>query len=300
MPIISDFDRFLKEHVAVAERGYLFKVLNPMVDAQPQRGQICKLNALNTVLNWLNRTHGMPKPLKIRKDKDPAITSSLRQLAKEKYGSKVGEVYSAKTLIAIALDNGYDNSTIFTLNNKDSYLAKIVSLINAGEAPIIFYDIDVPGEPTQLDSNREHATVVVGYFINKQNELGFIVTQWGNYYWANAGDIFESTNQLSSLRTPEYFYRCNRDWHDGYSLINYHASLLQQPIQEQRVANALPLDDGGLKNKIVVIHNKPKVLPQISFWASPLTPSPMKLTANESEKLLREDLRQWGIPLLNP
>ena len=222
MSVIDDFPDFVKEQVAFADEGYLYKLLHPVVDAQPQRGQICNLNALSTVLNWLSRAYAMPKPFKLRKEQDPAISYSLRQLAKEKYNSKVGEIYSAKTLTALAYDNGYENSTIFTLDSKDDYLAKIISLINAGEAPIIFYDVDLDGNPTKMRSNREHAAVVVGYFISKFNELGLIITQWGSYYWVKGEDVFESTNQLSTCRMPEHFYRYNNDWYDGYNLMHHH------------------------------------------------------------------------------
>lgn len=120
-------------------------------------------------------------PLPIRKNTEES-SYSLRQLAKEIYGSKVGEIYSAKILAAIAADNGYDKSTIYTEEQFDNYVDRIISAINASEAPTIFFDVNHEGDPTYLASNREHAVVVAGYFTSNENQLCFIVSQWGKSY----------------------------------------------------------------------------------------------------------------------
>lgn len=136
MPQITDFSQFLETEVIRTNTGYQYQLGLPIIP-QVQHGQVCKLNALSVVLNSLNKFRGMPVPLPIRKN-DGEYSYSLRQLAKEKYGSQVGEIYSAKTLAAIAADNGYYKSTIYTEEQFDNYVDRIISAINASEAPIIF------------------------------------------------------------------------------------------------------------------------------------------------------------------
>ncbi|CAM2962678.1 Uncharacterised protein [Legionella steigerwaltii] len=288
MPLITDFSQFIEEQVLKNNSGYFYKLGLP-ITPQTQRGQICKLNALSMVLNSLSNAYGMPTPLPIRKNKGEH-SFSLRQLAKEKYGSQVGEVYSAKTLASIAEDNGYDNYTIYTEENMKYYVNRIVTSISKGEAPIIFYDVDKEGEPAQLSSNREHALVVAGYFINKNQEQCFIVCQWGKFYWVKAEDAFISTNQLSSCRTPENFYKYDQGWFDLYSTRFFPPETFANPPSESRKAHALPKEDGGLKNKILIIHAKPKPTNKVSFWSSPFA-----LTDKESEKLFKEDLTRYDI-----
>ncbi len=292
MPIIKDFSTFLEKEVNKTSTGYEYK-LGLSVIPQVQRGQVCKLNALSVVLNSLHQVHNMPKPLPIRKNSSNDY--SLRQLAKERYGSMIGEIYSATTLAKIAADNGYEHSTIVTAKDFQDYTRTILVSINAGEAPILFYDIDLQGDPAQVESNREHAVVVVGFFLNKNRELGFIVSQWGGYYWAKAEDIYLSTNQLNPNRTPEVFYKYNDGWYDLYNTRYYSPSLFSMSPLERRQASPLPPEDGGLKNKVLIIHNQPKVVLKNSFWSS----APLGLSSSESEQLFTQYLIREHIPYDN-
>ncbi|BCA94797.1 hypothetical protein TUM19329_11580 [Legionella antarctica] len=291
MPIIENFSNFLESEVLKTPTGYDYK-LGLFITPQSQRGQICKLNALSVVLNALHKIHDMPKPPPLRKDKNHP--DSLRQQAKERYGSTVGEIYSAKTLAQIAADNGYDHSSVVTANSFTDYNWTIIRSVNSGEAPILFYDIDLEGEPARMKSHREHAAVVVGYYVNKKQELGFIVSQGGNYYWAKAEDIYLSTNQLNPNRASEVFWKLDNEWYDLYNLRFSPQTLFSQP-SDQRLALPLPLEDGGLKNKVLIIHNKPKLVPKNSFWS----PSPLKLNSDESTRLFSECLDREHIPYQN-
>ncbi|CDZ76838.1 hypothetical protein BN59_01114 [Legionella massiliensis] len=289
MPLITDFSHFLETKVLKKESGLFCKFGLPIIP-QIQHGQVCKLNALSVVMNSLNQFRGMPKPLPLRKNKGE-FTYSLRQHAKEKYDSQVGEVYSAKILASIAKDNGFVNSSIYREDKFANYVARIISSIGNDEAPIIFIDIDKDGEPTNLSGNREHAAVVAGYFFSKENELCFIVSQWGNYYWMKASDVYMSTSQLSESRAPEVFFKYDIGWHDVYSMKFHPPEIFVKPPSEKRKAKELPPEDGGLKNKILVIHHPSKILNKNSFWSNPHS-----LTTKESENLLRSDLIRKNIP----
>ncbi|WP_133137618.1 hypothetical protein [Legionella rowbothamii] len=288
MPQITDFSQFLETEVIRTNTGYQYQLGLPIIP-QVQHGQVCKLNALSVVLNSLNKFRGMPVPLPIRKN-DGEYSYSLRQLAKEKYGSQVGEIYSAKTLAAIAADNGYYKSTIYTEEQFDNYVDRIISAINASEAPIIFFDVNNEGDPTYLASNREHAVVVAGYFTSNESQLCFIVSQWGKYHWIKAEDVFVSTSQLSSSRPPETFFKYEAGWFDLYSKRFFPPNAFEKPPSDRRKAHELPMEDGGLKNKIFIVHQQPQTTNQLSFWSSPTY-----LTTKESELLFRQDLIRKNI-----
>ncbi|KTC91249.1 hypothetical protein [Fluoribacter dumoffii] len=287
MPRITDLSLFLETTVLKNESGFQYKLGLPIIP-QTQRGQVCKLNALSVVLNSLHQFRDMPQPLPIRKNKGQ-YTDSLRKHAKEDYGSQVGEIYSASTLAALAADNGFINSSIYTENQFEHYVERIISAINKDEAPIIFYDIDPAGEPAYFSSNREHAVVVAGYFISKERELCFIISQWGKYYWAKAENVFSSTSQLLTSRTPEKFFKYESGWCDVYSMRFLPPEFFTNPPSQQRQAQEVP-KEGGLKNKILVIHNSPKSVNEHSFWST------TSLSAKESEHLFREDLIRKNIP----
>lgn len=50
------------------------------------------------------------------------------------------------------------------------------------------------------------------------------------------------------------------------------------------------MEDGGLKNKIFIVHQQPQTTNQLSFWSSPTY-----LTTKESELLFRQDLIRKNI-----
>lgn len=289
MPAISNFEHFLLTEVRHTYSGYAIRMGIPVIP-QKQRGQICKLNALSVVLNSLHHTYGEVQPFPIRKDKEPLNWMSIRQLAKTYYGSKVGEVYSAKILAAIAADCGFKEVTISHAVYFDDYVKMVTSTIEAGELPILFYDIDENGEPAKMNSFREHATVVAGYFINKNAELCFIVSQWGKFYWAKAEDIFDSASQLSPCRKPEVFYKYGAEWYCMNDMKYYPPELFAKPPSERRAASALPEVDGGLKNKIVIVR-KPRPAYNHSFWSQSLT----ALTPQQSDRLFTKYLVEKNI-----
>ncbi|MGL5741264.1 MAG: hypothetical protein ACRCXC_01280 [Legionella sp.] len=112
MPLITNFSQLISDEAIITDTGYLYRLSMPIIP-QIQSGQVCKLNALSVVLNSLSHFDGTHEPLPIRKNKGQ-YTYSLRELAKKKYGSQVGEIYSAKTLVSIAADNGYDRCSVYT------------------------------------------------------------------------------------------------------------------------------------------------------------------------------------------
>jgi hypothetical protein len=213
MPFITDYFETLSSWLE--ENNFDYK-LGLKIIPQRQKGQICKLNALSTVLNSLSALdERYPKPLPIRKN-GGQYAYSIRQHAKEHYGSQVGEVYSATTLKALAEENGY-RCSVFT-GGFNSYTDIIRQAIDRGEAPIIFYDINDEGDPAELDGNREHAVVVVGYFNHDMEGACFILSQNGGFYWARVNSILLSTIQLSSCRAPEAFFKYDQGWVDSYSM----------------------------------------------------------------------------------
>lgn len=284
MPYIPDFRLFLAKNVTNKKNACChLSDFTPFL--HEQKGQTCKLFALSVVLNSMHTFYGMPKPLPAYKKKTEA--GSLRQLAKKKYDSQVGEVYSAQTLVKLARDNGYNNCSTLTCNTYEQYASQIVRSINSGETPIIFFDLDFEKSgPGLFRGLREHAAVVVGYFATKSGELCFIVTQNGSFYWEKAHDYFASTSQLSSQRASETFFKYQSGWHDMLS-INRDPNLKNASPSNCRQAYPLPHGDGGLKNKILIVHRACEIT--LAQAASPLA-----ITATESTKLFESDLARYS------
>ncbi len=132
------------------------------------------------------------------------------------------------------------------------YVTNIKNEIDRGNAPIIFYDVseDGRGMPVKVKSQREHAAVLAGYFTHaRNNELYFIMLQWGEYYAVNARKLAASANQLSIPRTPEYFYKQSGDWEEG----SYLYVLLTSCFYKTRAAYGTGDNEANFRNKIIIL-----------------------------------------------
>ena len=132
---------FIRQNVYHEGDRYFFRTNE--VTAQTQHGQTCKLNALSTAINAMSTRLGLSKPLPVRGHS--RTTSSIRQLAKAKYHSVVGEIYSPIPLRSIAINLGYPNSTIHGIRSFDDYSQVMIAAVNKGEAPIVFFDVSDDG-----------------------------------------------------------------------------------------------------------------------------------------------------------
>lgn len=104
-----------------------------------------------------------------------------------------------------------------------------------------------------------------------------------------AEQAFSSTSRLSFCHTPESFYKYDLGWFELYSTRYFPPEVFTNPPSEHRKANALPPEDGGLKNKILIIHAKPSPTNKLSFWSSPYA-----LTDKESQRLFEDDLARYA------
>ncbi|RDI46941.1 hypothetical protein [Aquicella lusitana] len=291
MPIIANLDTFQQENVLYNSfiGAYEFKILNPVPSSQQQNGQFCKLNALSMVLNWLHHTQpDLPKPPPVRKSyglfQENDATTSLREIAKKQHGSQVGEVYDPFTLMAIARQSGYADLTLITPCTPSDYIETLINAVNAHEAPIVFFDVNVKtGDVIQANGKWEHAAVIVGYFTTKENKPGFILAQWGQYHWCHANDLALSAGQLSLSRQAETFYKFKKNWKEHEAIAEYEPYLLFQKADKVRVANA-PTHNGGFRNAILIVSNKKK--------------QHVKMLDNEQEHLFTDYLMRQG-PLKN-
>jgi hypothetical protein len=206
------------ELLNVVEKGIRSKknLLDFLPDVVEQQGPVCKLYALSTVMMWIYKKNPVrfqkaPPPARKR---DPAIKaeSSVRQLAKQKTYSQVGEVYSPKYLVELAKSYGY-NSTFVVEASNEGYTEALKYHLDQGAAPIVFFDVEMnTGMPIKLGSNQEHAAVCVGYFYNLENELFFTLLHWGKPWVVKAQELAESAANLSTERDPETFYKVDGAW----------------------------------------------------------------------------------------
>ncbi len=261
MPIIDinffgSIDKFIENSKQANSPSIL---LTPLPKPIEQRGHTCKLYALSMVMEWLfirdNQSIAtMPPPA--RKSDRKTIEKSLRKEVKS-LGSKVGEVYDHRILLQLAKNYGYQDSCVYDCNG-DKYNEVLKQELAAGNAPIIFFDVNKNnGHPDMANSLNEHAAVVIGYFTDKLNELCYIIMQWGKYYCVHANDTIMSTNQLVEIREPETFVKIGKDWRqvgDRFDIDNQVNNAVRNDLYKKMVfSNKSESALGTFKNKILVI-----------------------------------------------
>jgi hypothetical protein len=244
---------------SVSHPDFPSRLLDPLPRPILQHGETCKLYALSTVMQWLHGKYpdAIQLPPPARKQDNTFWSerlygrNSLRRQAKENFGSRVGEIYDHRTLAELAKRNGFDNVRIINSANAD-YLLHLLDEIDKGNAPIVFYDVSTDGEgvPILGNSEREHAAVVAGYYVNQKGSLDLILLQWGQYYSVCAGDLLRSANQLNENRQPEQFYKSKSGWHVAEPLLVAAYSLLCKTATGKAPVSTA---DANFRNKIIVL-----------------------------------------------
>jgi hypothetical protein len=250
--IDGSVSEYIKVNSDTAEQS---RLLDPLPISLVQHGQTCKIYSLSTVMNWhfMNGTDKLPPPA--RKRDRGTLGDSLRKQAKN-LGSQIGEIYDYRILLELARNNGFFNSEFIDCST-DTYLQQIKNQIDLGNPVITFYDANnVTGDPLQLNSQREHSTVIAGYFTNLEGRLCFIALQWGAYYYLDAFTLMASANQLADEREPETFYKISKDWRqkgdrrdndDGLNLA------ISTKSYSRMVVGKKPELASSFRNKILVI-----------------------------------------------
>ncbi|MDI9818865.1 MULTISPECIES: hypothetical protein [unclassified Legionella] len=150
----------------------------------------------------------LPKARKGDKERGLFHERSLRKQAKE-LNSKVGEVYNPDQLEQLAGNNQMQGTKIHKPTTQQEYIETVKKLIESNHSALVFYDISIQGndigKPIKKKGQYEHAAAVLGY-CNYDNELYFIVCQWGKFYLHKAVDIADSALQIQA-RDPETFYK---------------------------------------------------------------------------------------------
>jgi hypothetical protein len=244
-----------------------FRLITPeIIPAAEQRGENCKLKALADAMAYTAlkcKTNSLPL-YKAKK-----YSSSLRELAK-KNGSVVGEVYSIEMLRKTCSDAGFE-SEMHTPETPDDYIKTLEKLVDANQAPMVFFDMDRSDEryglPYMGDGSNEHATVVVGYYKIK-DQTHFIVNQWGVYYDFNGMELaLSSFTSLKDKRTVETFNKYYDTSNDNTKWLTTNTSpwvYIKLGDVPARTAKAMKDTDTPLKGKIVVVtrphaHDNPLV-----------------------------------------
>lgn len=260
--------------------GSSWKLLDPLPKPVIQHGQTCKLYALSVAMGWqYTKCKGaipIPPPARKRdisygynpkifqqqpqsqQQQQEKSVASLRKQAKEKYGSKVGEVYDHRTLLALAKENGFGQSRVIA-SNADEYVSHLKTEIDRNNAPVVFFDVSSQGEPIDVNSEREHGAVLGGYYVEKNDQLNFILLQWGEYFHVNASELLKSAGQLSLSRKPEIFSKLWGDWSNSPL-----GTLIASP-EDIRKANPPVSEEGTFRYKILIVAPdeapQPKKLP---------------------------------------
>ena len=242
------------------------RVVDPLVSLQVQRGQTCKLYGTSVAM-WQRyhakrSTHsGLKAPPMARKGDArelglPAETS-LRQAAKEKFGSKVGEVYTGSALVGLANHFGFSGTQLLE-PSPDEYIDALKQTLDQNKPAVVFFEVDVRnGQPVSLGGTWEHAAVVCGYYYDKAGDLKFVVAQWGEFYVHDARSLRDSAGQLKEVRDPESFIKIPQaGWQEFEALREFHgvdAATIPEHLKAKMKIRHAEKPTSGLRNKILVV-----------------------------------------------
>ncbi len=267
-------------------------ILSPLPLQKSQKGQTCKLNSLHGLLDWsYQQDQTQRKPWPTCKSDDRSQNTSLRQKAKENFGSAIGEIYDINTLMLLAEDNGYQINKVQIPTN--SYVNYLKVLLKSNQLPIAYFDTNVDfnfftllehlsniyisddnniGHPVLNDGKTEHSALVVGYY-TLNNQDYFVLSQWGKYFFVLGAALAQSANQLMERKPPEIFVMANelidkpfeKEWAAENSLfccLIHTFSCGFGPIERQ--ANEIDQRE-GFRNKVLSIQGRQKTfLPSYS------------------------------------
>lgn len=223
----------LLAHVKTLDAKHKLLALNnsmPFVN-----GNLCRLVAVANALNCYNEAKIINCVLpSIRKRPDNDTSSpnpkpiSLRKIAKDTTGSKVGEFYTepmVKKFIAglgqelknPQIENAtvefkrFNISTDTKLDEKDAYAAFIKNEIDHGRPPIVYYEMKTApnehGHPLLTGTGEyEHSAVVIGYLM--RDKLSFVLAHGGKFTIVYADELAISASHLMECRTkPQVFHK---------------------------------------------------------------------------------------------
>ncbi|KTD61458.1 hypothetical protein Lsan_1835 [Legionella santicrucis] len=177
---------------------------------QQQSGQVCKLIAGAVVQEYLvNQKFHSQTSLPLQKK--GIFSYSLRQHAKQVIHSQVGEVYGPTQMKKVFDYNKFE-TTSFHITNKDSYEKFIIHMINQKQPVIAYFDVtprmdlEEQGMPGIFNGSFEHGAAIAGYYYSNA-QLNLIIAQWGEFYEIAFDALFNSTSQLSTVKSPENYQK---------------------------------------------------------------------------------------------
>ncbi|MDP1573539.1 MAG: hypothetical protein Q8L78_01195 [Coxiellaceae bacterium] len=221
-----------------------------------QRGETCKLFALSGLMDYdiaMNASSKERVPLYKRHRLFHKHKTSLRQIAKERTGSVVGEMYSVEALQKTAETAGFSLSAC-SFDNQEAYINSILGLLNKNIPAMVIFDVNqYTGLPnvTQNSQKIEHAGIVVGSTIQSGRRY-FQVRHWGKIYDFDAELLARSALSLQDERTPEQFIKIKSTYSAAskWSILSYDNS---NPVAQRRTSSPKPKAYRSMKGVLFYI-----------------------------------------------
>ncbi|AUH72509.1 hypothetical protein [Legionella sainthelensi] len=85
-------------------------------------------------------------------------------------------------------------------------------MINQKQPVIAYFDVtprmdsEKQGMPGVYGGSFEHGVVIAGYYYSNA-QLNLIIAQWGEFYEISFDSLFNSTFQLSTVKSPENYQK---------------------------------------------------------------------------------------------
>lgn len=237
----KDFETFTQLQEYLASHYPKHKLLKLSNSMPLTRGQLCRIIAISHALQYYKEAKFISCDIpSMRKRKDsntaknapPQHPISLRQIAKQASGSKIGEFYNEDMIKKFVKGLGHELHDAQIENaevtfrrfdpstSKDpvnDYGAYIKSEIDNNCPPIVYYDTNtVPseyGQPLLTGvGNNEHSALVIGYVYRER--LSFILAHLGKYNIVNADELAIAASRIVECRDkPQIFYKIRTDGH---------------------------------------------------------------------------------------
>lgn len=241
--LMDDSNANLKRYKEYIKEGI---ALLPFPNNMNQVGPNCGHYAIHCATRYLQQLHHLPKEaLPARKlDCVPPAQKSLRQIAKSKKWTHVGEIYSAEHLCGLIDEAGY-NSKIFEVERFETFMQDVQTALESNYPLIIAYSVQ--GGPPSIPPNAKsaHWATIVGC---RTNEI--LLATYGDYYSVSAFALFTSCHDLPLTREEEIRKKVNGIWVPA--------------TDNTGTTRTIPLQDLSLFRKKMVVVMPPTPMPTIN------------------------------------
>ncbi len=228
-----------------------------------QKGHICKLVVVSVIENFFAQLLGF-NPIPLNKKNNPLQARiknsvSLRQHAKQRYGSLQGELLEINHVEGIFKDLGYETDLIDFKNNFSLFKESIIAHIKGGNLIFAAFAVDLntkkPTITPNLPDRNEHAAVIHGFDAEKNL---IYMTHYNREWTCSFEDFYHSSMVLLDTRKEEWYQNLKVTRTEK----RYKYRLIENPEEIGRLrthpqphirSSLIPKEHSGFRGRLIVV-----------------------------------------------